>query len=327
MIKENFVNVNISYRNITHYKELGYDVKLHENCLINPKDLTIVSHQKITAICDKCGEEKIIAYHKYLENERRCEYYGCRKCSNDKRKITSIERFGVDNYAKTEECKNKVSNNNIKKYGVKTTLIEKNTKEKIDKIIFEKYGVNEILSSKNIRKKIIETNLEKWGVDHFSKSEGFYELTYKRWKSDALLKLKNYSITDFILNDNRTIDIKCDKGCDHYFNINSKNLYQRKIIQKTILCTECNPLDYKESAREIEVSDFIKLNYDKEIKRNDNSIISKELDIYLPDINLAFEYNGVYWHSDIYKEINYHKNKTEECELKGIQLIHIWEDE
>jgi hypothetical protein len=327
MIKEKNLEINISYRNITHYKKLGYNAKLHETISIVPKDLTDVSHQKITAVCDKCGQEKIISYHKYLVNEKRCGYYGCKSCANLKREITSLNRFGVTNYAKTDECKDKITKNNVKKYGVKTTLLEKNTKEKIDKTIFDKYGVNEILSSIDVRKKIIITNLEKWGVDHYSKTIDFYNNTYNRWKSDALFKLSNYNIIDFILKDDRTIDIKCDQGCDHYFNINSKNLYQRKNIQKTILCTVCNTLDYKESAREIEIANFIELNYDNVIKRNDNDTISKELDIYLPDINLAFEYNGIYWHSDIYKEINYHINKTEECELKGIQLIHIWEDE
>ena len=327
MIKEKEINVHISYRNITHYKKLGYNVNLHESILIKTEDLSSVSHQKVKAICDNCGEEKEIPYHKYLENEKRCGYYGCKKCSNKKRELTSLSKFGVTNYAKSDECKEKISKNNIKKYGVKTTLLEKNTKEKIDKTIFDNFGVTEILSSPDIRKKIIATNIEKWGVDHFSKSEGFYDLTYKRWKSDALFKLNNYNITDFILKDDRTIDIKCDKGYDHYFNINSKNLYQRKIIQKTVLCVECNPLDYKESAREIEVFEFIKSNYNDIIIRKDRETISKELDIFLPELKLAFEYNGVYWHSDIYKNKNYHLDKTEECENKNIQLIHIFEDE
>jgi len=324
MIKEKEITVNISYRNITHYRKLGYKTNLHELLIINPIHLSSVSHQKITAICDICGVEKEIAYHKYLENEKRCGYYGCKKCSNLKRRITSLDRYGTTNYSKTDECKEKISKNNMEKYGVKTTLLEKNTKEKINKTIFDKYGVNEILSSSDIRKKIIKTNLENWGVDHFSKSEDFYELTYKRWESDALFKLKNYNIIEYNLKDDRTIDIKCDQGCDHYFNISSKNLYQRKMIQKTTLCTICNKLDYKESAREMELAKFIELNYNGIILRNYKEEISKELDIYLPDLKLAFEYNGVYWHSDIYKDRKYHLNKTEECELNDIQLIHIW---
>ena len=70
MIKEKNININISYRNITHYKNIGYNAKLHEILEIDVNDLPPVSHQKITAICDKCKTEKIIPYHKYLENEK-----------------------------------------------------------------------------------------------------------------------------------------------------------------------------------------------------------------------------------------------------------------
>lgn len=52
-----------------------------------------------------------------------------------------------------------------------------------------------------------------------------------------------------------------------------------------------------------------------------------ELDIYIPKHNLAIEYNGLYWHSEIYKDKNYHLNKTRLCEEKNIKLLHIFEDE
>ena len=78
---------------------------------------------------------------------------------------------------------------------------------------------------------------------------------------------------------------------------------------------------------ELELLNFIKENYNGEILSNKKNIIDKELDIYLPDLNLAFEFNGLYWHSEIYKDKLYHYNKTKECEKLGIQLIHIWEDD
>jgi hypothetical protein len=52
-----------------------------------------------------------------------------------------------------------------------------------------------------------------------------------------------------------------------------------------------------------------------------------ELDIYLPDLKLAFEFNGLYWHSELYKNKEYHLNKTKRCLMKDIHLIHIYEDE
>jgi hypothetical protein len=250
MIKEEKINVHISYRNITHYKKLGYDVKLHEMILINPTDLSPVSHQKITAVCDVCGNEKIIVYHKYLENEKRCGYYGCKPCSNEKRKITSIERFGVDNYMKTEECKKMVADNNMKKYGVKTTLLEKNTKDKIDKTIFDIYGVDNILSSKTIIEKSRKTMFEKYGEKY-----------------------------------------------------------------------------YRTSGKELEILSFLNENCKYKILQNNTTVINKELDMYIAELNLAVEFNGIYWHSDRYKTKDFHWKKTELCEQNNVNLIQIWEDD
>lgn len=53
----------------------------------------------------------------------------------------------------------------------------------------------------------------------------------------------------------------------------------------------------------------------------------KELDIYLPQQNFAIEFNGLYWHSERHKDKNYHWEKSNACEEKGIYLYQIWEDD
>ena len=52
-----------------------------------------------------------------------------------------------------------------------------------------------------------------------------------------------------------------------------------------------------------------------------------EIDIYIPDLKIGIEYNGLYWHSELYKENNYHLDKTELANSKGVSLIQIFEDE
>lgn len=52
----------------------------------------------------------------------------------------------------------------------------------------------------------------------------------------------------------------------------------------------------------------------------------RELDIYVPDKNIAIECNGSYWHSELNgKDKNYHVDKSNICRDLGIQLIHVWE--
>lgn len=64
------------------------------------------------------------------------------------------------------------------------------------------------------------------------------------------------------------------------------------------------------------------------IIRHDREILKgKELDIYIPEKKLAIEFNGNYWHSSDFCDINEHQNKTLDCAKQGIRLIHIFEYE
>ena len=70
----------------------------------------------------------------------------------------------------------------------------------------------------------------------------------------------------------------------------------------------------KTSKAESEISSYIKSIYNDEISLSNRNILNgKELDIYLPDIKLAIEYNGFYYHSLEHGRENinnnYHLNK------------------
>jgi very-short-patch-repair endonuclease len=54
----------------------------------------------------------------------------------------------------------------------------------------------------------------------------------------------------------------------------------------------------------------------------------KHLDIVCPKEKIAFEYNGLMWHSEEYnKDVNYHLEKTIQAKSQGYRLIHIFGDE
>lgn len=86
------------------------------------------------------------------------------------------------------------------------------------------------------------------------------------------------------------------------------------------------------SKAELDVAKFIQdLGFD--VITNTRKLIAPyEIDIYIPEKNLAIEFNGLYWHSSYDKESdknlkNYHLDKTEKCESIGISLLHIFESE
>ena len=82
----------------------------------------------------------------------------------------------------------------------------------------------------------------------------------------------------------------------------------------------------KISSYEYEIVEFLKENNISNITLSNRKILSgKELDIYLPDYNIAIEFNGNYWHSEAFKYFTYHQDKVLLCLEKGIELISIFE--
>ena len=58
------------------------------------------------------------------------------------------------------------------------------------------------------------------------------------------------------------------------------------------------------------------------------------VDLYIPSLKIAFEYNGDYWHSDAVTKHNhgvdaatYHQNKVDVCAKSGIKLLFVWESD
>lgn len=82
------------------------------------------------------------------------------------------------------------------------------------------------------------------------------------------------------------------------------------------------------SLAEKEIEDYVK-SFGVKTETKIRGILSnnKEIDILMPELNIGIEYNGLKWHSDEFKDKNYHLNKTEECKKLGIRLVHIFEDE
>ena len=83
------------------------------------------------------------------------------------------------------------------------------------------------------------------------------------------------------------------------------------------------------SRMETDVANFIETIYEGNIVTSNRSILKgQELDIFLPELNVAVEFNGVFWHSDANgKDKNYHLCKFEDCKKLGIELIQVWEDD
>ena len=233
---------------------------------------------------------------------------------------------------KTDEKKNEIKNK-IKNSNKNKTDEEKNEiKIKRQKTCLRKYNSEYAITSDKVRSKILKTFNEKFnGNTPFScekiykKARISYSNNHVKYIKNNISKFKCDYISHTKINDNITYELLCLRT-NKTFNISYSNLRIRILLN-----IEISPhyrKNHGKSEMESDILKFIKSNHNKEILNNKKNIISPlELDIYIPDLKLAFEFNGLYWHSEVNKENNYHLNKTEECEKQAIQLIHIYEDD
>ncbi len=348
MIKKEFISVKISSKTLSFYKEILKEdnISIGDTVKVSSLDLQNGTSIKVTGLCFYCGKEKIIskkAYNSQTDNNKK-KFTCSKSCSLLKSKETNLKKWGVENPFQSEEIKGKIKRSNIKKWGVEnpqqSDIIKEKTlvtnlkrwgykkpsmsdgvKSKVKQTNNIKFGFDYPAQSEDIKKKMLSSCYDRWGVYNFSKTDKFKEILYKRSFDKMIKKLKKHGE---LLDSNKSeYKIKCGK-CSSEFLILYSLMYNR-IMNGEIVCTECNPKN--KPIKENELYDFISDNYDGEIVKNQRKLISNELDIYLPDLKLAFEFNGLYWHSDLYKSRNYHLNKTKECELNNVQLIHIWEDD
>lgn len=133
-------------------------------------------------------------------------------------------------------------------------------------------------------------------------------------------KLKIISDLSSYINDvTPNIQVECTTcGCQTFGSLRQLRYHR---------CYACDPAG---SAAQAEIAAFIEKFVSTQ--KNVRNVIKgthrgAELDIYVPSRSLAIEYNGLYWHSNIYKADNYHQNKSDKCKEVGITLVHIFQDE
>lgn len=128
----------------------------------------------------------------------------------------------------------------------------------------------------------------------------------------------DYSNTEYI-SSNKKVKVFCKK-CKKEFSIEANSHLQGHGCPYHF----CN-----KSKQEVDILNYVKSIYKGKVYNNDRSILpdKTELDIVIPDKNIAIEFDGLFWHNEINKPYDYHLNKTNLCNDFGIHLIHIFEDE
>ncbi|MCK9416273.1 hypothetical protein M0Q97_06410 [Candidatus Dojkabacteria bacterium] len=152
MIIDKYVKIKIGTKNIKHYKELKYDVKIGITILVHVKDLLPTTKVKVKVKCDFCENIVETEYKNYYSNYNNLNKFSCcAKCTQNKTKISNLKRYGVEFVNQSNEIKNKTKNNSIKNIKKYNSTLLKNKPEYLNWIL---------------TKDIILT-INKWNIEHF----------------------------------------------------------------------------------------------------------------------------------------------------------------
>ena len=274
----------------------------------------------------------------------------------NRKKKTMFEKYEDKNFNNREKAKQTC----LERYGVEWTLSLDNIKEKANETYIRKYGGRGNLSP-IILNKMKQTCLERYGDENFNNREKAKQTCLKKYGTEYYIKPKKIKppkpkkiitqddidrkrinaskkaapdfVKDVFIKDN-ILQYKCEcphpecNNCSERFYIVQANICSNRRSSGIEMCTKLMPVRrdrISNTTIEIYVQKLLD-EYSIYYETNNRSILKgKEVDIYIPEKNIAIECNGIYWHSK--RDALYHKEKMEQCLLNNIQLITVWEDQ
>jgi len=268
----------------------GFSMFCSNQCV--GKNLEIQEKKQKTLLCNYTG------FNSDVINERKkqtsLKNYGVEYARQSKRYLTDLKLkweqvHGVTNFSHTPPVIEKRNQTNLKKYGHTNPMQSTSVREKVAKTNMDTYGVKTVFLLEKNRRKALANRRD---------CEVFDLLNDREW----LVANKNISSTvlaeslgvawSTILNYFEKHGIKRDK-----FTVS-------KVEHKIHNLLDSLNIQYQTNER--------------------NILDGKEIDIFIPMLNIGIEIDGIYWHSDRFiKDPYYHQRKTVLARQKSVQLLHI----
>ena len=276
----------------------------------NSYDYSVIEYISSTKkVKIKCNKHDVIFSQtpaEHLRGKKSCEL------CNGKNKIKEIKEKKQKNKNKILTL-NEFKNRAIKKHGDKYdySLVDYQKSNIKIKIICPEHGIFEQYPYSHIRGKGCSKCSHKKTANILTCSLDEFILKSKKKHGDKY----DYSLVDYV-NSHTKVKIICKEHGEF-----------KQLPYDHISNHGCEKCSSSISSYEYEINNFLISNNIKTLTSSRSIIQPSQLDIYIPSHNLAIEFNGLYWHSEEYLHKNYHLNKTNECNNKGIKLIHIFEDE
>lgn len=275
------------------------------------------------------------------------EYCARRKLQNEEHKKAWMEQQKADNngkmYVETDEFKNKsrltqdaeygtwysASPEGRKRYreimmstrGVEEFFQSDEFKEKAKTTMRETRGVENISQTQEWRDKVRETSLARYNAPHFSQSQAYKQKAID--KCNTIVAPFGCSVT--FMDNKQAVHVTCSK-CGQT-TINQTQFLLWRTSHGLTPCTHCLPKNPPISTEESELAKFVESlgchvdHYDRDFLGDMGA------DLVIEENKVIIEYDGIFWHSELFKPSNYHLSKKLIAEDMGYRLIHIFSDE
>jgi hypothetical protein len=251
--------------------------------------------------------------------------------TTENKKMTNLQKYGVENPFQNDVIKQKIKMTNLQKYGVENPSQNKEINQKRNNTFAKCWGQHP-LKDKRVIAKRTKTLEQKYGVSNISQSETFKQTKIKTHHQHFGYDYSSQSNTSKIIH---LLDNEDWLREQHHTNKRPLNSIAEELkVDLTTIIFYIKKYNieqkyYTQSQAERDIQQFFK-NLNIKFVANTRQVIPPfELDIYIPEYNLAIEYCGLYWHSTAHERItkNYHKDKLDKCKNRGVRLLTIFEDE
>jgi hypothetical protein len=301
-------------------------------CCKNPNCDNLVGYRNST-----------LGYREYCSNKCISSDPNIKKIKEEK----SIQKWGTKTPAESNIIKEKIIKTNLDKYGANSPMLNEDIQKKSKETLLLNWGVDNPSKNIDILKRRTEsfknnidsykesykkTSMDRYGVEHPWSNPDIHSKTIDRFYSyyedriNCKLDKEKYKFIGFKKNDTTQLLFNCI-DCSKNFDILTYQFYYRS-NNKIDICTNCHPISDSSSIKQNDLFEFISNTHTGDINENIRDIIYPyEIDVFLEDKKIGFEFNGLFWHSSKFKDKNYHKNKYEKSLENNIQLITIWEDD
>jgi len=262
------------------------------------------------------------------------KFSGCLSCRKPFKNFISFNQ-GYRHFcspkcaASAEDTKQNKKQGMLKKYGVENPMQAEKIRLKAQATNLKRHGSITPLQRADVQAKVKANLIEKYGVDHAFKIPSVKQVARQR-------KLTNYA-AELWPGRLAAIEHNCQvklseftrdfqgEGFEYTWIHDCGTSFKSRVSSGSILsCPHCK-VKYR-SHGEDQLAQFVQ-EFTTTILNCRDVVRPYELDVYCPELRVAFEYNGTYWHTDEYKSKTYHLDKLLACQAQGIKLIQIFEND